>query len=192
MVQETITLDLTDRRSLMASLPKGGIGAEIGVSEGLFSEVLLEVCEPRRLWLVDPWVHITSEALREDASNVCQEGQESRYNQVQQRLGVRMGVDIFRAFSLDAAKTFIDECFDWIYIDADHTQAGADAEAWWPKVKSGGWLTGHDYTIAGEHITVKTQIDEFVARHGLELFVTRGDNDIYERNYPSWCVRKPE
>ncbi|GAG22015.1 unnamed protein product [marine sediment metagenome] len=191
MVHEPITLDLTDRRSLMASLPKGGIGAEIGVSEGLFSEVLLKVCKPRRLHLIDPWTFITSDALRNDASNVCQEGQESRYTQVRQRLGVKREVEILREYSLVAVQTFGDGYFDWIYVDADHTQAGVDAEAWWPKVKSGGWLTGHDYTMAGEHITVKAQIDEFVARHGLELFVTRGDTDIYEKNYPSWAVRKP-
>ncbi len=191
MVQEPITLDLTDRTTLMASLPKGGIGAEIGVSEGCFSDVLLEVCEPRRLHLIDPWIHITSEALKDDAANVPQEDQESRYTGVLQRLDVKDGVEILRDYSLVAVGIFGDGYFDWIYIDADHTQAGADAEAWWPKVKSGGWLTGHDYAMVEEHITVKAQIDEFVAKHGLELFVTRGDTGVYEKNYPSWAVRKP-
>jgi len=191
MVQEPMPLDLTDRRSLMASLPTGGIGAEIGVSEGCFSEVLLEVCRPISLYLIDPWVFITSDALREDSSNVCQAGQDSRYSQVLRRLGTNPAVCIKRRYSLAAVKLFLDESFDWIYIDADHTQAGADAEAWWPKVKSGGWLTGHDYMTVGKHITVKTQIDEFVAKHCLELFVTRGDTNIYETHYPSWAVRKP-
>lgn len=190
MVSEQ-TLDLTDRNSLMGSLPKGGIGAEVGVSEGCFSEVLLEVCKPTRLYLIDSWVHIASEALRDDASNVPQEGQDGRYEQVRQRLGTKPEVRIRRAYSLTAVKSFADGFFDWVYIDADHTQAGVDAEAWWPKVKSGGWLTGHDYTIAGEHIKVKIHVDEFVAKHGLELFVTRGDTDVYEKNYPSWAVRKP-
>ncbi len=183
--------DLVDRRSLMAFLPKGGVGAEIGVAEGCFSEVLLEVCEPKALYLIDPWKHIESEALKDDSSNVCQVGQESRYAQVQQRLGPHPEVVIMRAYSLPTAAMFRDETFDWVYIDADHTQAGADAEAWWPRITPGGWLTGHDYMNVGEHITVKAQIDKFVAKHGLELFVTRGDNDIYERNYPSWCVQKP-
>jgi hypothetical protein len=191
MVHEPITLDLADRRSLMASLPTGGIGAEVGVSEGCFSEVLLQVCNPRMLYLIDPWVFITSEALGEDSSNVAQDGQESRYNQVRQRLGVLPQVHIMRQYSLVAAQRFDDGFFDWVYIDADHTQAGADADAWWPKVKPGGWLTGHDYMIVGNHITVKTQVDEFAAKHGLGLFVTRGDTDIYEKNYPSWAVRKP-
>lgn len=190
MVPQQTTLDLTDRRSLMASLPKGGVGAEIGVAEGCFSEVLLEVCEPRVLYLIDPWTFITSEALRDDSSNVCQVGQDSRHTQVQQRLGVNLAVTILRGYSCPVSTSFPDNFFDWVYIDADHTQAGVDAEAWWPKVRPGGWLAGHDYMIVGEHITVKTQIDEFVAKHGLTLFVTRGDTDIYEKNYPTWAVQK--
>ena len=184
-------LDLLDRRSLMASLPKGGIGAEIGVAEGSFSQVLLDVTEPKKLWLIDPWEHITAEALKDDASNVPQDVQDARCTNVIRNLGADPAIGVVRMYSLDAIKYFLDDSLDWVYIDADHTQAGADAEAWWPKVKSDGWLTGHDYTIAGVHITVKTQIDEFVAKHNLTLFVTRGDNDIYEKNYPSWAVQKP-
>ncbi len=192
MVHETPQYeDLVDRRSLMAFLPKGGVGAEIGVAEGCFSDVLLEACEPKSLYLIDPWQHIESEAMKDDSSNVPQDHQDVRHFHVQRRLGAHPAVIICREFSLDAAKTFPNETFDWIHIDGDHTMAGKDAEAYWPKVKPGGWATGHDYTMAGEHITVKAQIDEFVERHGLKLFVTRGDNDIYEKNYPTWAVRKP-
>jgi len=186
----SLTLDLTDRKSLMASLPKGGIGAEIGVSEGCFSDVLLEVCKPAILFLVDPWVHVASAALRNDPANVGQKGQEARYTQVRQRLGSEPAVSIVRMYSLEAAKSFEDNFFDWVHIDADHTRAGEDAEAWWSKVKPGGWLTGHDYTMVENYITVKADVDRFVAERGLKLFVTRGDNDVYERNYPTWAIRK--
>lgn len=185
--------DLVDRRSLMAFLPKGGIGAEIGVADGLFSKVLLEVCEPKALYLIDPWQHIESEAMKDDASNVPQLAQDARYEQVKQWAAEIPEVVVYRHFSLVVAnQSMADNYFDWVHLDADHTQAGKDAEAWWPNIKPGGWLTGHDYTMAGEHITVKAQIDEFVAKHGLELFVTRGDNDVFEKNYPSFAVRKPE
>jgi len=184
-------LDLLDRRSLMASLPKGGKGAEIGVAEGSFSQVLLDVTEPSLLYLIDPWEYITDESLKDDSSNVPQVVQDARRQQVLQTFDSDPRITILRMHSLGAVNFFQDDFFDWVHIDADHTQAGADAEAWWSKIKRGGWATGHDYTIAGEHITVKTQIDLFVARHGLKLFVTRGDNDIYEKNYPSWAVQKP-
>jgi len=67
----------------------------------------------------------------------------------------------------------------------------ADIAAWWPLILPGGWLLGHDYTTAGEHITVKQGVDDFVRREGLELFIAGLDSDdIYERNYPTWMVRK--
>ena len=185
-----MSLDLTDRRSLMASLPKGGISAEIGVSEGSFSDVLLDACLPRELHLIDSWTWNPSEALKDDASNVPQVNQAERYDSLVRRLQADSRVKILRLSSLEAVKKFPNEYFDWVYIDADHTQAYVDAVAWWPKVKVGGWLTGHDYTLAGGHITTKTDVDRFVAEYGLDLFVTRGDTNIYEKNYPSWVVRK--
>lgn len=183
-------LDLTNRSSLMASLPKWGIGAEIGVAEGCFSRVLLEVCKPSLLYLIDSWIYQTKEALKEDASNVSEERHTARYKEVQERYNDNPGVRILRLDSLQAAKRFADEYFDWWHLDGDHTQAAEDIAAWWPKLRPGGWATGHDYTMAGVHIMVKEDIDRFVAENGLELFVSRGDNDIYEKNYPTWAIRK--
>ncbi len=191
MVSEPITLDLPDRRSLMASLPKGGVGAEIGVADGLFSEVLLEVCKPKRLYLIDPWEYQSVEVTGHDPANIPQEAQDGRYAQVCKRFQCDMSVLILRAYSQRVAPTFADECFDWWHLDANHLQTYQDIEAWWPKLKPGGWATGHDYTVVGDYITVKPAVDKFVAEHGLELFVTRGDTDIYEKHYPSWAVRKP-
>lgn len=191
MVSNDCPLDLTDRRSLMASLPKGGIGAEIGVAEGCFSEVLLEVCQPRRLYLIDPWIYQADAVCHGDVSNVEQACQEGKYQQVQQRCGKLPNVRIVRDFSLSAVDSFVNDYFDWLHNDANHADVARDIAAWWPKLKSGGWMTGHDYTMVGESITVKQDVDEFVAEHGLTLFVTRGDTDIYEKNYPTWAVQKP-
>ncbi len=191
MVSKPTTLDLADRKTLMASLPKGGVGAEIGVAEGCFSEVLLEVCKPTMLYLIDCWEYQSDPALSEDPANVSQECHEGKYARVCQYLGPKSEVRILRAYSLDAAKTFPDGYFDWCYIDAGHTQLKQDLETWWPKLKRGGWGTGHDYTMVGTSITVKRDVDLFIAKHNLKLFVTRGDTDIYEKNYPSWCIQKP-
>ena len=53
-------------------------------------------------------------------------------------------------------------------------------------------MMGHDYTVAGEHITVKTDVDNWAAEHGLEVIVAGLDSDdVYERNYPTWLIEKP-
>lgn len=50
-------------------------------------------------------------------------------------------------FSLDAAKMFDDETFDFVFIDGNHWYSYVvdDIAAWLPKVKPGGILAGHDY-----------------------------------------------
>ncbi len=36
---------------------------------------------------------------------------------------------------------------DYVFLDADHTEAGVlrDLQAWWPKVRKGGYIGGHDW-----------------------------------------------
>jgi hypothetical protein len=52
--------------------------------------------------------------------------------------------------SLTAAGLFGDASLDWVHLDARHDYASlkADIQAWLPKVKPGGWLSGDDYDEA--------------------------------------------
>jgi hypothetical protein len=45
---------------------------------------------------------------------------------------------------------FGDSSLEWVHLDArhDYESVKADIEAWLPKVKAGGWLTGDDYDEA--------------------------------------------
>jgi hypothetical protein len=49
--------------------------------------------------------------------------------------------------SAAAARLFSDASLDWVHLDARHDYASvkADIEAWYPKIRSGGWLSGDDY-----------------------------------------------
>jgi hypothetical protein len=49
--------------------------------------------------------------------------------------------------SVRAAQLFADESVAFCFIDADHSYESvtADLRAWWPKVRPGGMLAGHDY-----------------------------------------------
>lgn len=185
-------LDLGSRERLVASLPKGGACAEIGVDYGVFSERILDLADPCRLVLVDPWRHLQAEEYGSDPANVSDEAKEAQYQQVAARLGSDPRVRIIRARSEDAALEVEPESLDWIHIDANHLRARQDIDAWWVNVRPGGWITGHDYTMAGDYITVRRDVDAFVAERGLRLFVTTGEaGDIYEKNYPTWAFIRP-
>ncbi len=76
---------------------------------------------------------------------------------------------ILRQASPQAAEQFADGPFDFVFIDAQHQYEGAkqDFEAWWPKVRSGGILAGHDYLdgiIPEGNCGVKSAVDEFARR----------------------------
>jgi len=73
-----------------------------------------------------------------------------------------------RKESVEAAMLFDDGYFDYVYIDGDHTLAAAseDLKAWWPKVKSGGYFAGHDYSAS---IGVMRAVDNFCEENGLDV-----------------------
>jgi Methyltransferase domain len=56
-------------------------------------------------------------------------------------------IQLIIADSLSAAQLFPDASIDWAHLDArhDYLSVKADIEAWLPKVKRGGWLSGDDY-----------------------------------------------
>merc|ERR1712232_1187361 len=47
-----------------------------------------------------------------------------------------------------AARLFENESVDFVFVDADHDNGPVynDLVAWWPKVRKGGHLAGHDYS----------------------------------------------
>ena len=71
---------------------------------------------------------------------------------------------------------------DFVFIDGEHgyEAAKADVEAWWPKVRSGGLLVGHDYD-RHRFPGVCRAVDEFGEKNAGE--VERCDHSV-------WCLSK--
>ena len=150
-----------------------GMGVELGVAWGEFSMEILT--RSRRLWLlysIDRWT---------DPHHDIHE-----YERAIQRLesfGSRSRV--LRATFEEALVLFKPESLDFVYVDGyAHTgqEGGKTLEEWWPKIKPGGVMAGHDYDPLFQP-TIDA-VDAFVARHGLELHLTE------EEKLRSWWVVK--
>lgn len=84
-------------------------------------------------------------------------------------LGLNGYVEVVESDSADAAALFDNGEVDFCFIDACHQKEAVqkDIESWWPKMRAGGTLGGHDYGDACNH--VKRVVDEFVKSAGLSL-----------------------
>ena len=60
-------------------------------------------------------------------------------------------IDLYEAHSWDVSRIFKDESVDFIWVDADHHYESVkkDIDYWYPKLKKGGIIAGHDYTEEG-------------------------------------------
>lgn len=77
--------------------------------------------------------------------------------------GVLDKIRIVKENSDKAASRFADEYFDFVYIDADHHYESVlkDIKAWYPKVKNGGIIAGHDYYNKAD-MKAKEAVDKLV------------------------------
>jgi predicted O-methyltransferase YrrM len=71
----------------------------------------------------------------------------SRVTQLCKQHNLEHVIHMRKSDSARAALAYPDAYFDFVFIDADHTYDAVklDINAWWPKVKMGGVLAGHDW-----------------------------------------------
>ena len=100
-------------------------------------------------------------------------------------------VKFMKEWSVEAASKFEDNSLDFVYIDADHAYDACqkDMDAWWPKVKKGGWMCGHDYENLPAKknetvVEVKEAVDDWLKLKNLKLGL------ITLEGSPSWGIQK--
>jgi len=170
-------------RNELAKLFKG-IGAEIGVERGVFSQVIMTSGNVHKLYAVDCW-----QAYRGYRDHVGQQKLDSFYESTKKRMEP-YNCWLVRKFSLDAAKDFEDESLDFVYIDANHDYENAykDIEAWSKKVTKGGIVAGHDYIRRknqDKFFSIVQAVNDFGEKYKIpEVFIYRGDKS------PSWMYYK--
>jgi predicted O-methyltransferase YrrM len=129
--------------ALLPLIPKHGeaYGAEIGALRAKSACILLHRRPHLRMVLVDSW-----DDSNETMQVIHQTGEETYQQAVANTEPFRDRVHIIRATSVEGASKLPDESLDFAHIDADHYYESviADCHAWWPKVKPGGFLCGHD------------------------------------------------
>lgn len=181
-----------------------GKGAEIGTFKGEFAKEILQNWSGT-LYMIDVWRPLGEEYL--DSSNHAVHS--TAYSET---MGTISGYEdrgvMVRATSEAAADMFDRESLDFVYIDANHAYdfVVQDIKLWYPKVKSGGYLWGHDYinidwyndpnfleNKKDKHIWngdfyhgvfgVNPAVDEFCKKFNFDLTITK-------EWFGSWIIKK--
>lgn len=146
-------------------------GVEIGVHKAYFSGVLCKMNTELALTSVDIWrrEEFYCDAIRNVSNFNCR---------------------LIRMTSIKAATLFDNGSLDFVFIDGDHRYLSvkSDIEAWEPKVRIGGVVSGHDYkvsnkTLAGARCEVVKAVDEYVTKHRINPLFIIGENF---QSWPSW------
>lgn len=155
--------------------------AEIGCFYGENAESLLRTFHNMRLWVIDSWLGGW--------------GGSDYYKFSQNEMTYIMHCALFftsfaeerrrwiHSTSEQAHSTFRDGSLDTLFVDGDHFIVYQELKQYYPKIKSGGILAGHDYHPTRSDIRlVKPDVDSFCREYGLTLHLE--DNMV-------WWAQKP-
>lgn len=157
--------------SSICSRISGGVVVEIGSFAGRSTAVMAPICATNgtEFHAVDSWCIPVpplgaalkgrrwcwrgglADALREAARTHRASNMRHAFRRNMKSLGIWHMIRPHQADSAEAAALFADNSVNFCFIDADHRYAAvvADITAWWPKVRPGGVIGGHDWHIPG-------------------------------------------
>lgn len=117
-------------------------GVEVGSFKGEFARTILEKWQGT-LYMVDAWYELED---YNDMSNIGL-NQDAYLEAMRSINEFRDRAYMLRCLSKQAVDLFPDESLDFVYIDANHEYSYVveDIKLWYPKVKKGGIVAGHDY-----------------------------------------------
>lgn len=180
--------------ALLRRLPAWPLrGVEVGVHQGELSQALLAAVSHLHLVLVDPWAESppgsTYYRSGDSCARLARDQQEANLQATLQATDdARERRIVLRQTSLEAAQQVADATLDFVFLDGDHTSEAvrADLRAWWPKIRPGGILCGHDYGHPRDRRGiwgVSRAVDQFAREHGLEVVI--GDATVWHVNKPA-------
>ncbi len=167
------------------------VGVEIGVYEGDNSEVMFSKLPMSKLYLIDPYqstkksneTQITPKELQ-DVKRRARKRSQAYYPP-----GKYIWIHKHSCYAVHE----VEDNVDFVYMDGDHSYEGTlgDLTMYYPKVRKGGVIGGHDFWKK----SVVDAVREFKERHGLYLyyFNMRGQTSYAEVNLDHmdwWFVKE--
>lgn len=148
-------------------------GAEVGVYEAATSDYLLHCFSNLQMFCVDPYVDYSVHENDKTSSKMLE--CETKARNILSKYGER--ARLIKDYSVPAAKTIENESLDFVFIDAIHSFEAVteDLNAWYPKVRRGGLISGHDFSWDG----VQDAVEAFAAKFRHAAYYTPSTSDVW-------------
>lgn len=137
--------------------------AEVGVWEGEMAKQIIENCHTlKKIILIGPYNAI----LGYLHGKIYKKGMQDRVDKAKEIMLKRTdSPKVKRIFkqSVNDASNLMDESIDLVFIDAQHAYeyVKQDLDAWFPKIKKGGIIAGHDYNFRWREHVMKALNERF-------------------------------
>jgi len=159
-------------------------GAEIGVYKAEHVKSLLETLSIKKLFLIDPYEMYSQYEEGKRHYGVDQSPLQSAEKEARERLKKYSDKIVWiKSKSSDCLNEICKE-MDFVYIDGNHQRPfiDEDIDNYYPKLKKGGVLGGHDMYngFCEEHNGVVQAVSEFSVKNNLQLYI----------ELPDWWVVK--
>ncbi|MFA5307612.1 MAG: class I SAM-dependent methyltransferase [Candidatus Babeliales bacterium] len=155
----------------------GLIGAEIGVWQGKNAEDIIKTLSLEKLYLIDPYLPYVDGDKRNPKLTDPSPFKEEAKNRLM-KYANQVILDWRFHKSIEASKDILPH-LDFAYLDGDHTyeNVSKELEAFYPLIKSGGVMGGHDINFYG----VMKAVGEFAEKYRLHPMTDEQD----------WWIVKP-
>jgi len=141
---------------------KDSVMVEIGCYRGVSTELFALHCG--KIFAIDPWSKVCEGKYVnvERATRKMPEQLEAE-RVFEERMGGYKNIEIIKDFSYNVYDKFPDSSLDVVYVDGHHSEKACleDIKNWFPKLKVGGVMSGHDYQI-GQIAMVVNQVTKVI------------------------------
>jgi lipopolysaccharide biosynthesis glycosyltransferase len=163
---------------------------EIGIFKGEFFDFIFNNCNPHSLDGVDIFDGVTCSGDA-NGNNLVYYDIGTSYNELRERYKNHTNVRLIKCDSITHLKNCQDSYYDLIYIDGDHSYNGVknDLENAFNKIKSKGYIMGHDYEMnynkTSNHYDfgVKQAVTEFCNKYNQTIIAKALDGCV------SFCIQ---
>jgi len=153
------------------------VGAEIGVYRGRNADNILSHTDAF-LYLIDPWDLEQYEG--DDTGDCVAEGTQEELKKAKEecleRLKKHSIETDYSIIQRDHREVELEEKLDFVFLDGVHTYKGTIQQIlqWYPQVKDGGLVIGHDWDYPDYDFKVKEAVTDLAELLGQEIHLGDG------------------